>query len=60
MNLYTLNFFPKVSCTVHADPTASVRWYKNTMILEETEKRRIEVFGNKNLLLLTNMKSEGK
>ena len=59
MNLYTLNFSPKVLCTVHADPTASVRWYKNTMILEETEKRRVEVFGNKNILLLANMNNEG-
>jgi len=45
----------EVSCVVHAEPAAKVKWYKNTMILDQTENRRMEDFGKKHRLLLTNM-----
>ena len=38
---------------------ATVRWYKDTLIMEQTDKRRMESFGNKNVLHLRMMEKEG-
>ena len=38
---------------------ATVRWYKDTLMLEHTDKRMIESFSNKNVLHLRMMEKEG-
>ena len=49
----------QISCHVQAEPVATVRWYKDTMLLEQTDKRRMETFSNKFVLLLSKMAQEG-
>jgi len=45
----------EISCVVHAEPLATVRWYKETMVLDGSDRRRMEEFGKKHLLLLGSM-----
>lgn len=48
----------EVSCIVHGEPAASVRWYKDTMILDQNDKQQMETFGNKHVLLLRNLREQ--
>ena len=42
----------EVSCNVHAEPRAEVKWYKDTMLLDPTNNRHMESYGNKHVLIL--------
>uniref|UniRef100_A0A0K2SXN7 Ig-like domain-containing protein n=1 Tax=Lepeophtheirus salmonis TaxID=72036 RepID=A0A0K2SXN7_LEPSM len=46
----------EVSCSVHAEPKAEVKWYKDTMLLDPTNNRHMETFGNKHVLILRNVR----
>jgi len=46
----------EVSCNVHAEPKAEVKWYKDTMLLDATNTRHMENFGNKHVLTLRNVR----
>jgi len=50
----------EISCVVHAEPLATVRWYKETMVLDGSDRRRMEEFGKKHLLLLGSMDRHGQ
>ena len=43
-----------------AEPKAAVRWYKNNLLITETDKRQMETVGRKHLLLLKNLENDGK
>ena len=43
---------------MQAEPLATVRWYKDTMLLLQTDRRRMEVFSNKHVLHLSRMEQE--
>ena len=45
----------QLSCHVQAEPVASVRWYKDTLLLEQTHRRRMTTVGSKHVLLLTKL-----
>eukprot|EP00093_Oithona_nana_P010757 10757.XXX_265016_286838_1 [CDS] Oithona nana genome sequencing. len=45
-----------VSCNIHAEPVASVKWYKDTMLLDPTDNRQMRTFGNKHELTLKNVR----
>merc|ERR1712241_212010 len=45
----------EVSCNVHAEPRAEVKWYKDTMLLDPTNARHMESYGNKHVLILRNV-----
>ena len=49
-----------MSCNVHAEPAAIVKWYKETMLLEQTNNRYMESYGNRHKLILRNVKENGK
>lgn len=42
----------EISCIVHSNPEASVRWYRDTMLLEPNEHRLMEQFGIRHTLVL--------
>ena len=42
-----------------AEPVASVRWYKDALLLEQTNRRRMTTFSSKHVLLLTKLGPEG-
>lgn len=46
----------EVSCNVHAEPRAEVKWYKDTMLLDPTNNRHMETFGNRHVLILRNVR----
>ena len=50
----------QVMCVVKAEPKAVVRWYKNNLLLTETDKRQMETVGRKHLLLLKKLENDGK
>ena len=41
-----------MSCSVHSEPRSEVKWYKDTMLLDQTSDRRMETFGNRHVLIL--------
>jgi len=45
----------QISCHVQAEPVASVRWYKDTLLLEQTDRRRMTTGSSKHVLLLTKL-----
>ena len=49
----------QIFCHVQAEPVATVRWYKDTLLLEQTDRRRTEIFTSKNVLLLTKLGPDG-
>ena len=56
----SLELHIQVRCVVKAEPKAAVRWYKNNLLLTETDKRQMETVGRKYLLLLKNLENDGK
>ena len=46
----------QVSCSVHSEPRAEVRWYKDTMLLEPNNNRHMESFGNRHVLTIRNVR----
>ena len=50
----------QVRCIVKAEPKAVVRWYKNNILLTETDKRHMERVGMKHVLLIKNLDYDGK
>jgi len=46
----------EVSCNVHAEPKPEVKWYKDTMLLDPTNTRLMETFGNRHVLTLKNVR----
>ena len=36
-----------ISCIVYGDPSPSVRWYRETMVLDRNENRMMELFGDR-------------
>jgi len=55
---YNKQVSAQLSCHVQAEPLATVRWYKDTMLLLQTDRRRMEVFSNKHVLHLSRMEQE--
>ncbi|XP_023342737.1 limbic system-associated membrane protein [Eurytemora carolleeae] len=45
----------EVSCIVHGEPIPEVKWFKETMILEPTNNRHMESYGNRRVLVLRNV-----
>ena len=56
----SLELHIQVMCVVKAEPKAVVRWYKNNLLLTETDKRQMETIGRKHVLFLKNLKNDGK
>lgn len=46
----------EVSCNIHAEPVPEVKWYKDTMLLDPTNNRHMETYGNRYVLLLKNVR----
>jgi len=46
----------EVSCNIHAEPPADVKWYKDTMLLDPTNNRHMQTYGNKHVLQLKNVR----
>lgn len=46
----------EVSCNIHSEPKAEVKWYKDTMLLDPTNTRHMEVYGNRHVLTLKKVK----
>jgi len=46
----------EVSCNIHSEPKAEVKWYKDTMLLDPTNNRHMEVYGNRHVLTLKSVK----
>jgi len=46
-----------LTCIIHGNPTPSVRWYKNSMLLEETSTLRMEDRSNRHTLILSSIRS---
>lgn len=42
----------EVSCNVHGEPQPEVKWYKETMLLDPTNNRHMETYGNRHVLIL--------
>jgi len=42
----------EISCTIYAEPTAEVKWYRDTMLLDPNEVRLMEHFGIRHVLVL--------
>ena len=36
-----------ISCIVYGDPSPSVRWYRDTMVLDRNGNRMMELFGDR-------------
>ena len=36
-----------ISCIVYGDPAPSVRWYRDTMVLDRNGNRMMELFGDR-------------
>ena len=54
-----MKYYFQISCHVQAEPVASVRWYKDALLLEQTNRRRTTTFSSKHVLLLTKLGPEG-
>jgi len=46
-----------LTCIIHGNPTPTVRWYKNSMLLEETNTVRMEDRSNRHTLILSSIRS---
>jgi len=46
-----------LTCLIHGNPTPTVRWYKNSMLLEETDTIRMTRRNNRHTLILSSIKS---
>jgi len=55
-NRQTEGIEAEVSCNVHAEPKPEVKWYKDTMLLDPTNTRLMEAFGNRHVLTLKNVR----
>ena len=44
-----------MTCNVHAEPFAEVRWYKKIMLLDQTSNRNMKKFGNRHVLVIRNI-----
>ena len=49
----------QIFCHVQAEPVATVRWYKDTLLLEQTDRRRTEILTDKHVLLFTKLVPDG-
>jgi hypothetical protein len=49
----------QISCHVEAEPVATVKWYKDTLLLEQTDTRRMTTSSSKHILLLSKLGPEG-
>ena len=47
-----------ISCAVYSDPPANVRWYRETMLLDTNENRRMEQFGVRHRLVIHYVREE--
>jgi len=45
----------EISCVVHGEPSPEVKWFKETMLLEPTNHRYMEAYGNRRVLVLRNV-----
>jgi hypothetical protein len=50
----------QVSCNVHGEPQPEVKWYKETMLLDPTNNRHMETYGNRHVLILRNVNEHGR
>jgi len=48
----------EISCIVHAEPMAEVKWYRDTMLLDPNESRLMEKFGIRHTLVLRKVAEE--
>eukprot|EP00090_Calanus_glacialis_P003808 TRINITY_DN12843_c0_g1_i2.p1 TRINITY_DN12843_c0_g1~~TRINITY_DN12843_c0_g1_i2.p1 ORF type:complete len:446 (-),score=143.17 TRINITY_DN12843_c0_g1_i2:65-1402(-) len=48
----------QIFCHVQAEPVATVRWYKDTLLLEQTDRRRMTTSSSKHILLLSKLGPE--
>jgi len=46
----------EVACNIHAEPVPEVKWYKDTMLLDPTNNRHMQTYGNRYVLLLKNVR----
>lgn len=46
-----------LTCIIHGNPNPTVRWYKNSMLLEETNTVRMESRSNRHTLILSSIRS---
>ena len=47
-----------ISCIVYGEPSPSVRWYRDTMVLARNENRRTEQFGIRHRLVISSVSEE--
>jgi len=45
----------EITCNVHAEPRPDIRWYKDTMLLDPSEKQMMQSFGTRHSLLLKDL-----
>lgn len=53
-----LGYEPEITCTVHAEPKATVSWYKNGQPVARNNRISMTVVNNKHTLQITNMNQE--
>ena len=59
LGIIQLEILFQMFCHVQAEPVATVRWYKDTLLLEQTDRRRTEILTDKHVLLFTKLVPDG-